>query len=654
MANKPSTTDVSAGAQYLSSIFNENFAILEDAIEGCLGRGGTSESPNSMEGDLDMDLHKIINVGAPSNDNDAVRLVDLSDSDATGAASAQLRADLGSTAENYGIDLIGNGIKEYSNIAALKAITAAPDTTLAIVKGYYSDGDGGSGKFYWDSTSTDTDNGGTIIKATAVTTGRWKRLYEGGAVNVKWFGAKGDGSTDDTLAIQATIDYASKLVTSTQYPTNTHGIEVHLNEGVFNISDTLEITYSGVSLIGKGQHSTVIQYTPGTLTTADYLISFGVSPSGTSRMYSNRLEGFSLTHDLASDGLNSPRGIYLLDVHSWVIKNVRVFGTHQGLYAQDAWVGRVSDSAFTHNYRSVYFNSQVHNTSIRNVLFGRTLAAYSDTQISAHLAIRNCQAVSIESCDFEFGNFASLDTCVYLYNSCRGINVSNNYFESNDGYAIYIRDEPSSDNAECSGITFKSNYINQTSGKGVYIRHNNTTTGALHNGILIEGNYVYIDSAVEFIEDSGAGVVINSFYRGNYLRQALAEAENPSDWNNYGSIYVDAPINISQDSDDTALTIVEQPNGLDYKAHTYKDVSTSAVTIAAISRPGFHVVIGYKSDATTISFVDIVLSVAFGATTVVGSQTRNTPAGRTYTVSSNSLQLAMASDTYRVATTTLT
>src|SRR5215472_7342633 len=82
--------------------------------------------------------------------------------------------------------------------------TGTKSNPVIVMGGYATVGDGGGGVFYWDNSSSTGDNGGTIIVPIESTTGRWVRLYTEG-VSVRWFGAKGNGTADDTPAINNTI-----------------------------------------------------------------------------------------------------------------------------------------------------------------------------------------------------------------------------------------------------------------------------------------------------------------------------------------------------------------------------------------------------------------------------------------------------------------
>lgn len=79
-----------------------------------------------------------------------------------------------------------------------------------------------------------TDNGGTVIVDAA---GRaWERLYSGN-VNIQWFGAVGNGLTDDTAAFVAANTY---LMTKALPPTNqtveSQYVTLEIPEGIYKIS----------------------------------------------------------------------------------------------------------------------------------------------------------------------------------------------------------------------------------------------------------------------------------------------------------------------------------------------------------------------------------------------------------------------------------
>ena len=111
--------------------------------------------------------------------------------------------------------------------------------------GYHAPYDGGSGDFFWDNISTLAQDYGTVFISTysSITSGRWRRVYSG-PLNVRWFGATGDGITDDTLAIQRAIS-ALDLKGTLFFP-----------KGTYLITDML--TINGISLVGEDTENTII------------------------------------------------------------------------------------------------------------------------------------------------------------------------------------------------------------------------------------------------------------------------------------------------------------------------------------------------------------------------------------------------------------
>lgn len=153
-------------------------------------------------------------------------------------------------------------VQSFNSIAALRLRSGTAIANAAKTLGYYSAGDGGGNSFYWDGTSTATDNGGTVIKPTAVSgAGRWLAT-DTTSVNVCQFGAYGDDSADDTTAVQAALSACKNVVIPNSKTCKITQVTISQADSVLQIDGILKSTVAtnkaiivdalNVSIIGTG------------------------------------------------------------------------------------------------------------------------------------------------------------------------------------------------------------------------------------------------------------------------------------------------------------------------------------------------------------------------------------------------------------------
>lgn len=138
---------------------------------------------------------------------------------------------------------------------------------VAIVAGYSQPEDGGGGMFRWDAARDSGENGGTIVKIVEAGRGRWVRMFsEHSAVNVRWFGAAGDGTQDDAESIQRAISCARDAKRGLYFPRGNYRVEQPLdftewqginvsgdgpgNVGIAGGTAVSQVVFTGVKVVG--------------------------------------------------------------------------------------------------------------------------------------------------------------------------------------------------------------------------------------------------------------------------------------------------------------------------------------------------------------------------------------------------------------------
>lgn len=144
----------------------------------------------------------------------------------------------------------------FDNVAEMQTATNLIAGSFAKTAGYYTVSDGGSA-FYYITDVEPSEYHETLGG------GLYAELIINDKVNVRQFGAKGDGTTDDTTAIQSAINYIYNKISANPSSAlwKTKNV-VEINEGIYRTTDTIDLPVV-VRLLAIGNPKILVDFDSG-------------------------------------------------------------------------------------------------------------------------------------------------------------------------------------------------------------------------------------------------------------------------------------------------------------------------------------------------------------------------------------------------------
>jgi hypothetical protein len=325
-------------------------------------------------------------------------------------------------------------------------------------------------------------------------------MITGAPVNVKDFGATGDGATDDTAAIQAAINYCTNLSNRKQtlyFPANNAG-------SVYKITAPLVIS-GRLNIVGDGPFSTIIQAVG--FTSGQYILDFN-------NLAADNVQFGGVQNIKLTSNNSLPIGMRIKNVSYMVNKNVYLSGLLKGIYI----TGTICYSNFFEQittYSITDYGMQMDAftgggqytfngcTFAGNIGFYLTATAATDT-----LAFYNC---NFEQC---------VSNDAYIAGTVNGLTFSGCRSEGLNGSQSLLI-EPAATQL-VSGISITGCFWATDAGNSypVYI----SGAGSV-KGFAITGNVGAYTAGLAFVGINGAGE--SGVIAGNYFQDAPTAVSTP-------------------------------------------------------------------------------------------------------------------------------
>jgi hypothetical protein len=298
----------------------------------------------------------------------------------------------GSTSHGYGENLVSSRLdqSQEDEFSILKTVVSLGEKrswnrkNLCFCLGYWAAGDGGGGLFKWERYSTHEPDGSIVIEAVSDdgVKGVWVRQNLDSEVNVRWFGAKGDGKADDTRSFSAAIAFLVGFGIDVAQPYSGNRPALYIPGGIYRLRPlpTIRGTQS-IRIRGDGVSGTKLILVPNLRNPQQGLFQLGEFKGDPQNNWAGDAQGFDLSdmylgcERQGNDDNKAPRygfGVKDNGSGSLNLRRVKFWGFEYGVvspYGSD--FSRISDCDFTYNKVGVYLGPGSQQVSLNRLKFDR-------------------------------------------------------------------------------------------------------------------------------------------------------------------------------------------------------------------------------------------------------------------------------------------